>query len=546
MTRRQSLSLALLMPVTLALVGVLGAGLAQPVPEMPVSSVSRTFDATRVLSDAVILESIASESVVGSPGNARVREWLIQQFTALSLTVETQPFAVTIASQERTGVNVWATAPGESAAIVLITTAYDTLLATDVSKRDHSATLATLLELARVLSHEPHHYSFVFLASDSSAYGPVWGAANFAQHTRPVIALEIKPPSPSSPTTFPVLSSGGLYQGYAPLWLRQISKHSLQFAGRSASDPAGVVEWGRRALPYDVSDAAWYLGVGIPAIRFNGDPESLAKGAETFIRTLDSLDPLPSDSVNAPYWRISETHFLPNWATPLLQILLFAPLFVFTAVAYRRGRPREAELRPEFTAFLAWVVVGLDGYAIAFSLVAARLLPQYELFPAAPGDPFLLQPSWWAVLAIYGTMAAMTWYTFRGWRGSGGWGRFADALTIPHRQTTLLILLSGFVILTWFVNGFTTVVAFGLPAYLWPWIEPRRTLSGKIINSLLALTGLVPLLVGLRLAFGNPALGLWWWFFPMGAAYGFFPLLTVLGFIGFSALFIRFVRSGWR
>jgi hypothetical protein len=90
------------------------------------------------------------------------------------------------------------------------------------------------------------------------------------------------------------------------------------------------------------------------------------------------------------------------------------------------------------------------------------------------------------------------------------------------------------------------VVALGLPAYLWPWIEPRRTLPGKILNTALALTGLLPLLLGLALVFGDPAFGPWWWFFPLAAAYGFIPFLTVIGFLLLVALFIRFLRHGWR
>lgn len=546
MTRRQKQSLALLMPVTLALVMVLGAGLAQPVPDFPVAASSSQVEARRIRSNALALSAMAPERVMGSTGHAAAREWIIQQLTALSLTVETLPFTVTIASEEHTGVNVWATAPGETSEIILITTSYDTLPASNAVYRDTSPSLATWLELARVLSHARHQYSLVFLASDASAHGLAWGAARQAQHDPPMIALEIKPQPDSGQTLVPLLKSDGLYQGFAPLWLRQISKRALQLGGRSALDADGVLEWGLRALPYGLSDTAWYLGSGIPAIRFNGEVESVARGVEVFIRTLDTLASLPPDSVNAPYWRISETHYLPNWATPFLQLLLFAPLLVFTAVAYRKDRPREEELRPEFTAYSAWVVVGLDGYAIAFSLVAARLLPQYEFFPAAPGDPFLLRPTWWAALAIYGTMALIAWYTFRGWRGSGGWGRFADMLAIPHRQTTLLILLSGLALVAWFVNGFTAVMVFGLPAYVWPWIKPRGTLSGKLFNTALAFTGLLPLFFGLMLVFGDPAFGPWWWFFPMGAAYGFFPLLTVLGFIGFSALFIRFLRHGWR
>ncbi len=538
MTRRQRLSLALLMPVTLLLVGMLGAGLAQPVPDSPVISDSPQVNPARIISDTQTLAALAPERGVGSPGNAIARDWIIEQFKAMSLTVETLPFAVTVASQERPGAQVWVTAPGTSDDILLISARYDTPIVNSNSDNGYPAEgLATLLELARVLSTPPssHQHTFLFMASDSVVYGPSWGAKTFLEQfpsRRQIIAVvDIDDRPPHS-------NLAGLWNGYAPLWLRQLKQSVF-----SAADVAGATEFFYRALPFQTGDAALYLRAGLPAIYVNS---SHAPAIETLLRTIDTIDPLPTDSVNAPYWRISETHYLSNWVTPLLQLLLFAPLFVFTAIAYRKDRPREEELRPEFTAFMAWAVVGVDGYAIAFSLVAARLLPQYELFPAAPGDPFLLQPTGWAALAIYGTMAFMVWHTFWGWRGSGGWGRFADRLNIPHRQTTLLILLSGLALVTWFVNGFAAVVVFGLPAYLWPWIEPHRSLPGKIINTALALMGLLPLFFGLILVFGDPAFGPWWWFFPLGAAHGFFPLTTVIGFILFVALSIRFLRHGWR
>lgn len=535
MTRRQRLSLALLMPVTLALVGVLGVGLAQPVPEIRVNTTSSQFNDDQFEVDFTVWVDSIAETASKTDS---LRSAIADHFVGTSLPVETRIFSTTLASstQPPTG-QVWVTSPGAVSQAILVSASYAESPGLTLAGRLRG--VATVVELAKVFAQQPHHYTFVFMVSDSRLGVEPVTAVDPGQ----LVAVVDLTRSHFLDTEQDLLDGRGLYSGYSPLWLQEAGRIAILSTGRSVAGRSGLMEFFDRALPFHIGKAAAYLGLGTPALRltvFNG------LALERLLSTLDALDPLPSESVQTAYWRLSETHYLPNWATPLLQILLFAPLFVFTVIIYRQGRPREEELRPEFTAFLAWVVVGLDGYAIAFSLVAARLLPQYELFPAAPGDPFLLQPTWWAALALYGTIAAMVGYTFWGWRGSGGWGRFADRLNIPHRQTTLLILLSGFACVTWFVNGFTAVVVFGLPAYLWPWIEPRRTLPGKIINTALALTGLLPLLVGLILAFGDPAFGPWWWFFPMGAAYGFFPLLSVLGFIGFSALFFRFLRHGWR
>jgi hypothetical protein len=537
MTRRQTLSLALLMPVTLALVGVLGAGLAQPVPEIPVNTTTPYFDNESFEQGLSTWIGSIAESPMDA---ARFRQSIADHLTETNLPVETQIFSATINSQIKTGAQIWATSPGATDEAILIVAPYADAPGLTLAGRLRGVSL--LIELAKIFAEHPHHFTFVFMASDSTLGSPAMGAmlpGTALADRKPIVAVVELARFYPVDSASDILDGRGRLSGYSPLWLRQAGRAASVTTATPIIDPQGGEEFIYRALPFQTGNAAAYLGAGIPAIRLNTFNGSTIA---TFLHTLDALAPLPTDSVNAPYWRVSETHYLPNWATPLLQLILFAPLFVFTASAYRKDRPREEELRPEFTAFIAWAVLGVDGYAIAYSLVAARLLPQYELFPAAPGDPFLLQPTWWAALAIYGTMLALGWYTFR----RKGWGRFADRLNLPYRRATLLILLSGLAVVTWFVNGFTAVVVFGLPAYLWPWIEPRPTLRGKLLNTALALAGLLPLLAGLTLVFGDPAFGPWWWFFPMAAAYGFIPFLTVMGFILFAALFIRFLQYGWR
>ncbi len=550
MTSRQKSIVALMMPVTLALVVMLAAAFARPVPPVPLSAAPLQFDAGRALTDTVKLTTDYPDRVVGAEAGLRARGWIIRRFLDLGLPVGALPFTVTVASQERAGMQVWATSPGESDEIILITAHYDL---SPNQAAGSAAGLASLLELARLFAAEPHRHTLIFMASDSATYGPAWGAKNFAESFGPrdriVAALNLN--YPNSAEAQILLDSAGLYQGYAPPWLRQAGRTALEVNGFSAGDPDGALEFFYRALPFAATETAAYLRAGIPAIGFSAgrsvsDPsgtaglQSFGRAAETWLRTAD--EQAPPRSVALPYFQIDRTHFLPGWIAEPLQLLLFAPLFLAAAIAWQKHRPGWDELQPEFIALMAIVIIGLDGYAVAYSLVNLNLLPRYELYPASPGDPFLLHPAWWAVLVIGGTMAAFGWYTFRG----KGWGRYADRLDIPYRRVTLLVFFSAAVFFFWQINAYTVSALLGLAAYLWVWIEPHWTVWGKALNVSLALAGAIPFAVCVYVFASQTPVGPWWWFLTLGAAYGFFPFAAVAAFIFCAALLLRFLRLGLR
>jgi hypothetical protein len=222
-----------------------------------------------------------------------------------------------------------------------------------------------------------------------------------------------------------------------------------------------------------------------------------------------------------------------RWLTPLLQLALFAPLFVITALLYRQQRPRRAELMPELTGFLGVAVTLVDGYLIAWGLVALGFLPKREslLVPPAWMD-------WAALLLIYGAMIFFGWQAFR----RGGWAQLADALNIPYRRMTLLLLLAALALAAWLVDGYAAASLLALPAYAWPWIEPRASLPGKLLNTALAALGLAPVMIHIGLHSTGPLAR----YLPLGAAYGIFSLTSTLGFIVLVALGVRFAIHGWR
>jgi hypothetical protein len=564
MTRRQKLVVALMMPVTLALAAMLAAVFAQPIPPVTLSAAPPQFDATRALTDTLTLVNDYPDRVVGSQTNTDARRWIIRRFIELDLPVSTLPFTVTVASQDLAGMQVWAASPGESDEIILVTAHDDTPLSGNSAFTDNAAGVAVMLEMARIFAAEPHHRTLIFMASDSQVYGPAWGAENFTENfpdTGKVVAvLDLNYLYPVAERI--TLENTGYRAGYAPLWLRRISRQAAESAGLAVSESGDLREYFERALPFTTLDSGAYLRAGIPAVTFSMLPIGLSyssqgftpiyveplvqqlypvgRAAEAWVRTVDALDPPPDTSMSD--FPLDGAHFLPGRVAGWLQLLLFTPLFLATAIVWGKDRSGWEELKPEFLALMAIVVIGLDGYAVAYVLVNLGWLPRYELFPAAPGDPFLLQPVGWAVLVFAGAMAFFGWFTFR----RGGWGRYADVLEIPHRRVTLLVFFSGAVFFFWQINAYTVSALLGPAAYLWLWIEPRPTFRGKLPNVILALAGALPFAACVYVAVSQSPVGPWWWYLSLGAAYGFFPLIAVAAFIFFVALLLRFLRLGWR
>jgi hypothetical protein len=541
MTPRQQIALALSIPFTATLVVGLAFASLQPVPEIPLPTVATHFDAARAQQLAQELSEENPERVVGSSESAAAREWFAEQFAELGLSVETLPFTVTVASQARAGMQVWATVPGASDAIIIVTAHYDTPKS---GGRDNAAGLASVLELARVFAEEQPRHTLIFLLSDSHEYGLSWGARNFVeqrltpQQVRAVLALTAS----DDPRT--ELDSAGFQFGYAPLWLRQVGLEAAQAADGDVQEAVGVEELLARAFPFGMTEHGMFLRGGLPAIGLHApSAETLGRAAEIALRAVDALESVPPGA--AGDWRLSASEYLPAWATLFLPLLLFAPLFLATVLAWLSDRSRWQDLRLEWSVILGLLVAGLDGYAAAFSLQALGLLPRYEWFPATPGDPFLLQIQDWAWIVIYGVAAVFAWYTFGRPRS---WGHLADVFNIPvaHRRNALLILLCLLVLAVWLLNSLAAMVLLLPAAYLWPWIAPRPTRRGRLLNTLLALGGLAPLLgvfIGVAL---TPGLGLWWWFLTLAAAYGLIPLPVVLAGLLGLALWMRFIRLGWR
>jgi len=561
-------TLILTMTVSLALAVLLIALCAQPIPAAPLNLPPPQFEADRALADATQLAQDFPDRVVGSATGKRAHDWLAARFAELGLQTETLPFSVIVASEARLGSQLWASSPGQSDEIILITAHYDVTHTDAPGAADDASGIGVLLELARLFATEPHRRTFYFMASDSEEYGSFWGAKNFLEQfearDKIVAVLDLDYLNPYQLAR--INQDGrGLRQGYAPLWVRQIGLSAIEAAGAEAGEADGVWEYLFRAVPIGQADAAMYQWWGIPALTFGSlsthpaedeaiyhtpqdTPDKLERGAfeiygraaENFVRAVDALDPRPANP--ATYFRLSRDYSVPGWVMSLVQLIWFTPLFVTTWLEWRTYRPRLADLWAELWPFFGWLIAIVDGYAVAYALVNLRLLPLYEMYPASPRDPFLLTPPWWAVALIFGTVVFFAWQTFR----ENGWGQTADAQESRYRRSALLILFSALVIGVWFLNGYALTTFLGLAAYTWLWIEPSTTLRGRGLNFGLALAGALPFLFIADFMTSSFPIGPWWWYLTLGAVYGLFPLTAVAAFVYSAALFARFWGYGWR
>jgi glutaminyl-peptide cyclotransferase len=92
--------------------------------------------------------------IPGSPELAKTRDYIINSLKSSGLVVKTDEFTATTPFGEKKMVNVTGEIPGESADVIIVASHYDSKYYKDmrfVGANDPGASVATLLELARVL-----------------------------------------------------------------------------------------------------------------------------------------------------------------------------------------------------------------------------------------------------------------------------------------------------------------------------------------------------------------------------------------------------------
>ncbi len=221
-----------------------------------------------------------------------------------------------------------------------------------------------------------------------------------------------------------------------------------------------------------------------------------------------------------------------------LELIAFAPLIVALAFAWQHEEPNVDYFQPEMVGVFGWWIAFANGYAVAYTLTLAGMLPKFEPVIQSLNDPRLraVPINFPALGLVLGTVIFFVWFIFRRKHGFGG---MADRISLPHRRVARLILLAMLAVFVWLFGGVTFAALIVPPMWLWILIEPRQRRLGRVMNITLAVGGVAAYVI---IALLLPR-GLMLWHILLAAAYGVFPPLDVLPFLLLMALFIRFLRS---
>lgn len=176
-------------PVVLALALLVSGWAIQPPPPRPSSTTGAGVSLPRALGDLSVITK--TTHVTGSPGSARVRDFLIARFAQMGLTAEIQRgfgirqspregHAIAIAPDE----NIVAVLPGRdrSAPAVVVMAHYDAVPFSFGASDDGAGTVA-VLETARALSAGPQpRRDVIFLLTDGEELGLTGAQLFFDQH----------------------------------------------------------------------------------------------------------------------------------------------------------------------------------------------------------------------------------------------------------------------------------------------------------------------------------------------------------------------------
>ncbi|MBM3789638.1 MAG: M28 family peptidase, partial [Acidobacteria bacterium] len=357
----------------------------------------------------------------------------------LGYSIEYTHFDATVEGRRQVGRNVLARRPGRLRETVAVVAHYDTTRTAVEGASDNGAAVGVLLELARVFSEETPQHSLLFLASDGGQWGML-GAADLAAGYPGlkdiVAAVSLDGISPGEIDRLSI-GTDGLAAGYAPPWLRSLARSALLAEGPGVSEAFGLREHVERAFLLPGSDQGPLLARGIPAVNLDSlssgrgrmarallssedtidqirvaTVEKFGRASERLLRSLDTLDPMPDDSMGA--FQVIPGRYLSPGLVVLLQGVCFLPFLLAMRGYWREHNDRLSFelIRWETSWYLATWAPFLVAYGALLISYRMGLLPQFDLYPPPPGDPVMENPSWGivAIILLSGIVSAAVFY----------------------------------------------------------------------------------------------------------------------------------------
>jgi hypothetical protein len=536
-------------------------------PAPPLSESAPKFDAAQAFQRAREFVTRYPKRVLGSFEARGSTGYLRQELEGMGYKISYTHFEAILNNRRQVGRNVLAFTQGATPEVVAVVAHYDTAGTTIQGAMDNGAGVATLLELARIFAGPTTRRSLLFVASDGEEWGML-GAADVARNypgRDRIIALLSLDYVALGELAALELDTAGQRGGYAPPWLREISRAAAESSRLPVREPYGFQEHLERSLLLSRTDQGPFLNAGIPAINLgsrskdgareaeiyhsSGDTienlnvaslEIYGKTAEKIIRTIDEVTDSSRWSKTAAAFRIRGNLYLAQSVITTLHFLTFLPLL---AILYFHWMNHAKYLSGERVGresleFLSVSLPFFLAYASIFAFRRMGWLPRYSLYPATPKDPVLENPFWGVLVGILalGIIAAVALYFLR---------RFLiRKLAKPDYYVSKTILIFIFAVLIAIglqYNSYWTVSFLALPAWIWGLTGIGRGPGGRAGNRIWIIAAGMTYFMLLILYAGR--LGLGWkiiWFQTLALANGMFQREGALLALATISLGLRF------
>jgi hypothetical protein len=531
------------------------------VSPLPPSSAEPAFDVESALSYIKTLSTSFTHRVTGNPSYRDAALWLAEELAVLGLEVSIQEFDMVIESEEVVGMNVLGTSPGKTDEIIVVTGHFDIPPYVAEGAGDNASGVGITLELARIFSQQPHEKTMIFMPNGAEEYG-MWGVRSFIrdfdERDKIVAVVDIDFSHLFEPAYFLPLFAG-THRGYTPPTLRETTLQELEKGDLPIFEVMPVFEYLDRSIPIAVVDAGTFLGAGIPAVNLGVStdvpnyndiyyhteedrfeyltPEAISALGSASERLLLALDEstLPVESMY--YLKVSKQSYVPGTIIWIAQLLLFVPLFLTAIflISSLTGTSKKSYI-DEAKAFFGTFIALAVGYIVLLILPEIGLMVKYELYPATMKDPVLYNPQWVALLLTYGSMVVVgVIVAFSPLFKKSGKDHAGE-------RAFLMAALSGIVLVTMVVNGFSASLLLFLPAVLWIWIGPGKSAIRTVANLVLLLLG-TAVFSALLIFFPKVYyIGPIYWYLTMAASFGLVTPIAVILFLLTCAVFIRLIR----
>jgi len=540
-------ALLLVLAVALAFV-LLRSAVAHP-ERVVIASDSALFDAPAALYNTGLLADSFLTRVTGSANGQAAAAWITARFEQLGLVVEQEKFPMALRGREVSGTNVLARSAGRSRGVILLLAHFDGPTTSGQSAGASASGIGALIELARVLESRPHRHPYAYAAVDAGSWGQV-GAAHLPgtfPDSEPVVAAISIDHVANGPAIGVAIGGVGQGPGYAPLWLRAGAADALAYDGNSVEDVGPLTEWYLRTIRLSETDQGPLVSRGIPAVNLGTIParpeyasfllhtpgdrvetldtaafRMLGAGVERLVRSIDRGEDLTGPFT---YLRVGADRMVRGVAILLAAIALFLPLLFASFEAARAATVDPAArtaLRSELARAVSWWVIAAVGLLALRGLVAAGLLPRFEIYPATERDPWLYDVRWGPMVVVLLAMLA----------AALGLAQLRRRLrlAVGHPFAGRAVALGTLVVvavIALVLNPFAAVWLLALPAWLWPWIGPtRRSLTGAASTVLVVVSAVPAVVIGVLIG-RQFELGVrTGWYLFLQAAYGAWSPLT--------------------